>query len=193
VARCRELGIEAYLTKPVSRDELHAAILKALAGASRFPQAGDAGPGAAPRKSVSRPKGPLRILLAEDNMVNQKVVVHFLEKEGHTVQIAANGREAVSALERERFDLVLMDVQMPEMDGFEATAAIRARERFTGARLPILAMTAHAMSGDRERCLAAGMDGYVAKPVHKAELLEAIGRVSAEAGSWDRANWNVLG
>jgi CheY-like chemotaxis protein len=122
----------------------------------------------------------LRILLAEDNIVNQKVAQRFLIKEGHSVVVVSNGREALATLDREQFDLVLMDVQMPEMDGFEATAAIRARERFTGARLPILAMTAYAMAGDQERCLAAGMDGYVAKPVHKADLLNAIRSVRAE-------------
>jgi signal transduction histidine kinase/DNA-binding response OmpR family regulator/integral membrane sensor domain MASE1 len=191
VARCRELGIETYLMKPVSRDELHAAIQDALAGASRSArrhfEAGDPAAKSAPAPS------PLCILLAEDNVVNQKVVLHFLEKEGHSVYIVSNGREALAALERGQYDLVLMDVQMPEMDGFEATAVIRSRERISGARLPILAMTAHAMSGDRERCLKAGMDGYIAKPVHKAELLAAIGSVAAEAGNWERANWNVLG
>jgi signal transduction histidine kinase/CheY-like chemotaxis protein/integral membrane sensor domain MASE1 len=190
VARCHDLGIQTYLSKPMSRDELHAAILDALAGASR--------PTRKERSGSSEPEaqaeaGPLCILLAEDNAVNQKVVLHFLEKEGHSVFIVSNGREALAALERRHFDLVLMDVQMPEMDGFEATALIRSRERISGKRIPILAMTAHAMSGDRERCLAAGMDGYIAKPVHKAELLEAIGRGFAEAGNWDRANWNVLG
>ncbi len=114
-------------------------------------------------------------------MVNQKVVLRFLEMQGHHVTIAETGRAALAALDREEFDLILMDVQMPEMDGLEATAAIRVRERISGAHIPILAMTAHAMNGDRERCLAAGMDGYVAKPVHKSELLEAIARVSAEA------------
>jgi CheY-like chemotaxis protein len=107
----------------------------------------------------------LRVLLAEDNAVNQKIASRFLEKEGHHVTLASDGRQALAALDRENFDVVLMDVQMPEMDGFEATAAIRARERDTGKRLPIIAMTAHAMKGDRERCLAAGMDSYIAKPI----------------------------
>jgi signal transduction histidine kinase/DNA-binding response OmpR family regulator/integral membrane sensor domain MASE1 len=190
VARCRDLGIQTYFSKPASRDELHAAILDALAGASRALREERS---ASSEKEAQAEAGPLRILLAEDNAVNQKVVLHFLEKEGHSVYIVSNGREALAVLERGRFDLVLMDVQMPEMDGFEATAVIRSRERISGKRIPILAMTAHAMSGDRERCLAAGMDGYIAKPVHKAELLEAVGRVAAEAGNWDRANWNVLG
>jgi signal transduction histidine kinase/CheY-like chemotaxis protein/HPt (histidine-containing phosphotransfer) domain-containing protein len=120
---------------------------------------------------------PLRVLLAEDNRVNQKLVVRLLEKEGHTVTVAGNGREALVLLERQTFDLVLMDVQMPEMDGFEAAAAIRRSERETGRHLPILAMTAYAMKGDRERCLQSGMDGYVPKPVQPRELFEAICRL----------------
>jgi signal transduction histidine kinase/ActR/RegA family two-component response regulator len=116
----------------------------------------------------------LRVLLAEDNAVNQKIASRFLEKEGHHVTLASNGRQALAALDRENFDVVLMDVQMPEMDGFEATAVIRARERDTGKRLPIIAMTAHAMKGDRERCLAAGMDSYIAKPITAPELIELL-------------------
>jgi len=119
---------------------------------------------------------PLALLLAEDNPVNQKLAVRLLEKRGHTVVTAANGTEAVAAFEQRPFDAVLMDVQMPEMSGFEATAAIRARELGTGARIRIVAMTAHAMSGDRERCLAAGMDDYVAKPIRSAELFAAVER-----------------
>jgi CheY-like chemotaxis protein len=114
--------------------------------------------------------------------VNQKLGVRLLEKRGHAVAVAANGREALEALAGERFDLVLMDVQMPELDGFEATAAIRRQEARTGRRLPIIAMTAHAMKGDRERCLAAGMDEYIAKPIQPKELYEAIDRVLAGAG-----------
>jgi CheY-like chemotaxis protein len=117
---------------------------------------------------------PLRILLAEDNLVNQRLAVGLLEKRGHAVVIAADGKQALSALEREPFDLMFMDVQMPEMGGFEATARIREREMKTGRRLPIIAMTAHAMKGDRERCLASGMDGYISKPIGAAELSQAI-------------------
>jgi len=122
----------------------------------------------------------LHVLLAEDNAVNRALVLRLLEKRGHAVRAATNGRETLNVLERSGFrgfDLVLMDVQMPEMDGFEATAAIRAHEKATGAHLAIIAMTAHAMKGDRERCLAAGMDGYVSKPIRAQELWEAIARL----------------
>jgi CheY-like chemotaxis protein len=119
-----------------------------------------------------------RILLAEDNIVNQKVASLLLAKSGHSVLVVSHGREALDAIGCERFDVVLMDVQMPEMDGFEATACIRASERNSLQHMPIIAMTAHAMSGDRERCLAAGMDGYVSKPIDLAELLQAIADVT---------------
>jgi two-component system, sensor histidine kinase and response regulator len=124
---------------------------------------------------------PRRFLLVEDNPVNQKLAVRLLEKQGHAVIVANNGREAIERLEHDKFrgfDAVLMDVQMPEMDGFEATAEIRRREAHAGARLPIVAMTAHAMKGDRERCLAAGMDGYVSKPISPAALAAEIERVA---------------
>jgi CheY-like chemotaxis protein len=123
---------------------------------------------------VQKEKQQLRILLAEDNAVNQKIACHVLEKQGHQVTVAADGRQALSALDQGPFDLVLMDVQMPEMDGFETTAAIRARERGTGTHLPIIAMTAHAMQGDRERCMAAGMDNYISKPLNIKELIELL-------------------
>jgi CheY-like chemotaxis protein len=139
---------------------------------------------------------PLRILLAEDSVVNQKLAVALLEKHGHAVTVASDGREALAAIEAQRFDLVLMDVQMPEMDGLDATRAIRARETRTGERVPVVAITARALAGDRERCLEAGMDGYVAKPIHARELFEAISTALAGAGpdrprsgkvQWDRA------
>ncbi len=135
-------------------------------------------PETAPSISEER---PVRVLLAEDNIVNQRLAVRILEKRGHSAVVACNGKEAVALLEREPFDLVLMDLEMPEMSGFEATAAIRASERETGRHIPILALTAHAMKGDRERCLAAGMDGYVAKPIQARELYQAIAELVPNA------------
>jgi CheY-like chemotaxis protein len=128
---------------------------------------------------LAAPSRPLRILLTDDNVVNQRLAARLLEKQGHTVHVASNGREALEALEREEFDVALLDVQMPEVDGFEATARIRAREQSSGGHLPIVAMTAHAMTGDRERCLAAGMDGYLPKPIDPVRLALEIRRVTA--------------
>jgi PAS domain S-box-containing protein len=173
-ARCRELGIAACLTKPIVPAQLSDAILAALGAelAVDVPR-----PVAAP---AARPgESGLRVLLAEDNAVNQKLASRLLERRGHVVTVASNGRQALEILDKQSFDLVVLDVSMPEMDGFEATAAIRAREKSSGAHIPILAMTAHAMKGDRERCLAAGMDGYVAKPVQAAQLFAAIEAVTA--------------
>jgi PAS domain S-box-containing protein len=166
-ARCRQLGIQAYLLKPAKQSELLESIRLCCGPLTDRQQ---------PVSSASSLAGcgrSLRILLAEDNAVNQRLTLGLLEKQGHTLVVAGNGRQAIDAWEREPFDLILMDVQMPEMDGFETTAAIRAREA-PGNRVPIIAMTAHAMKGDRQRCLAAGMDGYVAKPIQTQELLEAI-------------------
>ncbi|HUY32227.1 MAG TPA: response regulator [Pirellulales bacterium] len=179
-ARAEELRIAASLMKPIKQSELFDAIMTSLGVSLRRDDT------AAP---VAGPAAPefgrvLKLLLAEDNAVNQKLVVRLLEKRGHQVTIAGNGREALAVLERDRFDLVLMDVQMPEMSGFEATAAIRQGERTTGRHMPIVAMTAHAMKGDRERCLEAGMDDYIAKPVQARELFQAVERaVSAERGA----------
>jgi two-component system sensor histidine kinase/response regulator len=175
-ARCQELGVDAYLTKPVSQAELFEAISRVL-GAS--PSKSDS-PEPIRRQTVPKPRR-LRVLLAEDNAVNQKIACRFLEKAGHHVTLASDGRQALAAIERENFDVVLMDVQMPEMDGFEATAAIRAQERDTGKRLPIIAMTAHAMAGDRERCLAAGMDNYIAKPISARALIGLLEEFSDAA------------
>ncbi len=133
---------------------------------------------AGPQAPWQKTARPLRVLLAEDNPVNQELALRLLERRGHTVTVAETGREALAALEQHSFDLVLMDVRMPEMDGLEATAAIREREKSSGAHLPIVAMTAHAMKGDAERCLAAGMDAYFAKPVQPKELLETLERLA---------------
>jgi CheY-like chemotaxis protein/HPt (histidine-containing phosphotransfer) domain-containing protein len=134
-----------------------------------------------PAPAAPGPKGrttqELDILLVEDNPINRRLALHVLEKEGHRVVAAENGVAALEALEHKRFDLVLMDVQMPRMDGIETTAAIRSRERITGEHTAIVALTAYAMAGDRERCLKAGMDGYLIKPIRPAMLLEAIGRL----------------
>ncbi|HYB60991.1 MAG TPA: response regulator [Methylomirabilota bacterium] len=167
-ARCRELGIAAYLTKPIRQDELRKAIQDVL-----DPRGSEADTTLITRHSIreeSEPLGRLRVLLAEDNPINQRLVMRMLEKRGHFVTLAENGREAVQALARQPFDLVLMDVQMPEMDGYEATAAIRANERGGTRRQPIFALTAHAMKGVEERCIAAGMDGYLTKPIDAKEL-----------------------
>ena len=168
--RCKQLGIAAYLIKPILQSELLEALLLALGSGSAVAQPDLA----ALRQSLRREGRPLRVLLAEDNAVNQRVAVRLLEKQGHTVVVASDGRKALEALARERFDVVLMDVQMPVMDGVETTAAIREKEKATGIHIPIIAMTAHAMTGDRERFLASGMDGYVSKPIHGPQLLEAI-------------------
>jgi PAS domain S-box-containing protein len=167
--RARELALAGCLIKPIKQSELFDAIRGAVGAAVHSAEAETAAPAAAPRRR-------LRVLLAEDNVVNQKLMTRLLEKWGHQVAIAANGREALAVLEQGHFDVVLMDVQMPEIGGFEATAAIRSREKEAGGHLPVIAMTAHAMKGDRERCIAAGMDGYVAKPIQAQELLEAIER-----------------
>jgi signal transduction histidine kinase/CheY-like chemotaxis protein len=175
--RCRELGVAAYLTKPVRQGELLDAILTAL-GTRPLKEAS---PSLVTRHSLRENHNHLRILLAEDNAVNQVLAVRLLEKRGHTVTIAGNGKEALAALEKQSFDLVLMDVQMPEMDGFEATAAIRGKEKSSGNHLPVIAMTAHAMVGDKERCLEAGMDDYIAKPIRPEELSDLLKRYSAAA------------
>jgi two-component system sensor histidine kinase/response regulator len=179
-ARCRRLGMAAYLVKPVKADELQIAILAAVGSALRGGHATASAPANSAASTAERGKR-LRILLAEDNPVNERVARHILQKANHSVLAVPNGRDAVAATEREDFDVVLMDVQMPEMDGFEATAEIRHRERLTGRHLPIIAMTAHAMKGDRERCLAAGMDEYVSKPVQPAHLLKVIEKFGPQA------------
>ena len=169
-ARCQELGVAAHLTKPVSQSELFEAISRVLGTSGSQPDSAELVTG----QTVPKGTKKLRVLLAEDNAVNQKIASRVLEKQGHQVTVAADGREALALLDRAHFDAVLMDVQMPEMDGFETTAAIRAAERGTGRHLPIIAMTAHAMLGDRERCIAAGMDSYISKPLEVRALIELL-------------------
>jgi two-component system sensor histidine kinase/response regulator len=180
--RCAELGIAAYLLKPIKPSELLKSMLKVLGkNVIRLPLGpttiGETGPGAETVPSAIR---KLRVLLAEDNAINQKVATRLLEKEGHIVTLGQNGREAVEAWERATLDLVLMDISMPEMDGFAATALIREREKERGGHIPIIAMTAHAMKGDRERCLDAGMDDYLSKPIKPKELRTMLERFTAE-------------
>ena len=182
IARSRELGAEAYLIKPVRQKDLLQTIRRIMA--VHVPPSGVSNwwDGVRQLEKNLHPRSAygLRILVAEDNLNNQHVALSLLSKQGHSVVIVENGREALKALEREAFDLILMDIQMPDMDGFEATERIRARESGTNTRIPIIAMTAHAMTGDREKCLAAGMNAYVSKPIRRAELVEAIARVTAK-------------
>jgi two-component system, sensor histidine kinase and response regulator len=177
-ARCRELGVAAWLMKPVQPSELLDAILAALSKPEDTPK-----PAPPPLGPAQEEFPRMKILLAEDNAVNRKLATALLEKRGHIVVVTENGREALDALEHEIVDLVLMDVQMPVMDGLEAIQAIRVKERSSGAHLPIIAVTAHAMKGDRERCLEAGADDYVTKPIRLAELLAAMNRVRLGAGN----------
>jgi len=183
-ARCRALGISAYLTKPVKQSDLREAILTTLGAAPRTPPPAPAPPDVT--TSATRAQG-LRILVAEDNPVNQRMAVRLLEKRGHSVVVAENGKRAVEVLERGSFDLVLMDVQMPDMSGLEATAVIRDKELLTGAHVPIVGVTAHAMKGDRERCLEAGMDEYLSKPLRAAELFDALDRMRPRSAGAGRA------
>jgi two-component system sensor histidine kinase/response regulator len=176
--RCKELGIAAYLIKPVLQSDLLEALLKVLGSREGV---------ARPAKLVTRHtlregRTPLRILLSEDNAVNQRLASQLLEKQGHLVVVADDGAKALKAFKENTFDLILMDVQMPVMDGMEATAAIRQTEKATGHHIPIIAMTAHAMAGDRKRFLKAGMDEYVSKPIHSRELMDAIESVLSVPG-----------
>jgi signal transduction histidine kinase/DNA-binding response OmpR family regulator len=169
-ARCREAGIRTYLTKPIKRSDLLGAIQLALAPRGPEP---DTHP-VVSKQSSSESHPALTILLVEDNRVNQTLAIRLLEKRGHRVVLAETGRAALEAVQKQTFDLVLMDIQLPEMDGLDATKAIRQREKTSGKHLPIIAMTANAMLGDKERCFESGMDGYVPKPISAKELFEAI-------------------
>jgi signal transduction histidine kinase/DNA-binding response OmpR family regulator len=171
-ARCRELGISAYLVKPVRQGELLDAICQVLdVRARKQPDP------LVTRHTLREEKHRIHILLAEDNAINQTLAVRLLEKRGYSVTVVSNGQAAVEAFQTGAFELVLMDIQMPGMDGFQATAAIREREKLTGGRIPIVAMTAHALVGDQERCLASGMDGYVSKPFRTSELFATLERM----------------
>lgn len=176
--RCEALGISAYLKKPIKQSELFDAIQAAMGE----PVGGRDACELLKRAGDEIPTG-LKVLLVEDNLVNQTLAQRLLAKRGHSVVIANNGKEGVEKLERETFDVVLMDVQMPEMDGFEATRIVREKERISGSHMPIIAMTAHAMIGDREKCLAAGMDGYVSKPVSGDELFRVIEELAGNVRS----------
>jgi PAS domain S-box-containing protein len=178
LARAKKIGVAAALVKPIKQSELWDAIVSILhRKAGRRPRSL-----AVPRRS--RPsRHRLRILVAEDNPVNQELAVHLLEGRGHSVAVAENGRQALSMIEKHKFDMVLMDVQMPEMGGLEATRAIREREKESGAHIPIIAMTAHAMRGDREKCLATGMDAYLAKPLDPPAFLRTVEDVARHEGS----------
>jgi two-component system sensor histidine kinase/response regulator len=168
-ARCRELGISAYLVKPIRQTELLDGICQVLNKVSTVKSIP-----LVTRHTLRENKHRTRVLLAEDNAVNRTLAVRLLEKRGYSVIVAGNGAEAVEAFENNLFDVVLMDIQMPVMNGFEATAVIRAKEKFTGGHIPIIAMTAHALKGDQERCISAGMDGYVSKPIRTSELFSTI-------------------
>ena len=173
-ARCRESGVSAYLTKPIDALELREAIVRVLAGSTA--EHGKAGP--ITRHSIREAVSPLSFLVVEDNAVNRALIARLLEKRGHNVTLAADGREALEKLEKQQYDLVLMDLQMPVMGGLEATAAIREREKYSGAHLPIIALTAAAIKGDEERCLAAGMDAYLSKPIDVQKLFKVVEMVS---------------
>jgi two-component system, sensor histidine kinase and response regulator len=171
------IGNARYLVKPVGRSALLDNV-RAVLGSRTAPEKRPHAPNVTPMRAARQ----LRVLVAEDNPVNRKLAEHLLKRRGHDAIMVTNGREAVDAIAGSVFDLVLMDLQMPEMDGFEATAAIRVAERRAGTRLPIIALTAHAMEGDRQRCLDADMDGYVTKPINAVELFEVIDRVIAHTG-----------
>jgi CheY-like chemotaxis protein len=171
--------VDAYLTKPVKHSDLLDALVTLFRAAASRPRAARA------MEPGDRPLKRLRILVAEDNLVNRRLVTKLLQKRGHDVEAVENGRAAVDAIQSgsSAFDVVLMDLQMPEMSGFEATAAIRERERVVPGHLPVIALTAHAMAGDRERCLAAGMDGYLSKPIEVNDLIATVERLGADTAA----------
>jgi CheY-like chemotaxis protein len=184
IQRCRESGLAGYLTKPVRHSEL-SQVLAAIDGQAHDQQRADT-----PENSTSNAARPrnLRLLVTDDNVINQRLAVGLLEKRGHRLVVAGNGREALQAIADQDFDAVLLDVEMPEMDGYQTAAAIRAAERNSGRHLPIIAMTAHARKGDREKSLAAGMDGYISKPLRPAELYRVVEELANQQPESKRAH-----
>ena len=172
-ARCRQLGISAYLPKPIKESDLLNALLLVINPAGKDREIKQL----ITTHALREARRGYTILLAEDNVINQKLAVRLLEKNGHRVEVAADGIIVVEKWLKGGFDLILMDVQMPNLDGFEATGRIREREQKSGAHIPIIAMTAHAMKGDREKCLSAGMDEYIAKPLKAEAMFETIDQV----------------
>ncbi len=174
---CRDLGVSTYLIKPIKQSELFNAILQALGAAHHEQWA------TATAANVREATRPLNVLLAEDSVINQKLAVGLLERWGHRITVANDGREAVTCTQQQTFDVILMDIQMPELDGLDATREIRQLEAGTGKHTPIIAMTAHALQGDRERCLAVGMDDYLTKPIRFEQLFERLERIGEQASS----------
>lgn len=183
-AKCRRIGIAAYLTKPIKQSELFDAITHSLGLHSQKKDSTHL----ITRHSLREQRRSYRILLAEDNIINQKVVVRILEKYGYTVEVANNGGEVIQALEKNHYDLILMDIQMPKMTGFEATKAIRKKEKTTKKHIPIIAMTAHAMRGDREKCLEIGMDDYIPKPIKPDELEKKVDSMLSKHRKYGKDN-----
>jgi two-component system sensor histidine kinase/response regulator len=169
----QKLGISAHLSKPVKPADLQNKILQVL---GLEPKPAEPSP-VVPLSTLALERTTYRILIAEDNLVNQRVALYMLEKQGHQATGVMNGEEALQALEKGNYELVLMDVQMPKMDGFQFARVLRDREKATGLHLPVIAMTAHAMKGDREKCLQMGMDDYISKPLNAKQLAETIARV----------------
>jgi CheY-like chemotaxis protein/HPt (histidine-containing phosphotransfer) domain-containing protein len=180
VQRCQDLGVSAYLRKPIKQSELFDSLVAALSVDSAEDLQSDSD-SSDPADTLVLPV--LKILLAEDSVVNQKLALGLLNRWGHSVTVANNGQEAIDLSARTAFDVILMDVQMPEVDGHEATRQIRRREAGTDQHTPIIAMTAHAMKGDRELCLESGMDEYVSKPVRPWQLMQTLGRFFAEGAA----------
>jgi CheY-like chemotaxis protein len=174
LARCEQLQVAAHLTKPLKQSDLLDAISKSVRGSDVAAERQE--DAAETEEAAVR---PLRILLAEDSVINQKLALGLLARQHHQVVVANNGQEALQQLRSSEFDVVLMDVQMPVMDGLEATREIRKREKQEGGHVPIIAMTAHALKGDRERCIAAGMDQYLAKPIRGHQLTELLAKISS--------------